>query len=474
MLFSKGSPKVTDVFSSTGLKSITFKYTSLISIAFAMFVGVAFLSPQISFSQVDCTTPEQKAACLAELSNIDKEIKDQQAILDSKQQEGASISRDIAILDAQIKQAQLKIRAHEIAIQNLGKDIVVKTNTINALSEKIGAGQESMAQIIQRTREIDDLSFAESFLSNKNLSDFFIDLDNFSSIKESLDLHLNTVKTAKQSNEVVKEQLGEERNKEVDAKVNVEQEQAKIKKLEATKQGLLSLNKNEQQNYKTIISNKTQRANEIRNALFALRDTPSIKFGDAVTYAKEASSKTGVRAAFVLAIIQQESNMGSNVGTCYLTDSSTGAGVKKNSGTPVSNLMKVSRDVPPFLQIMKETGRDPYKTLVSCPIGGSGYGGAMGPSQFIPSTWMLNRDRVARNINKTYVDPWNPEDALMATAIYLSDLGAGAGGYSAERNAACRYYSGKSCSGSNTFYGDQVMGRVTTMQNNIDVLNGAN
>jgi membrane-bound lytic murein transglycosylase B len=454
MLFSKESGIVTFVFLSIIILS-----------------GVFYFSPTISFSQTAVLTPEQQATLRAELANIEQEIKDQQKILDSKQKEGTSISRDIAILDAKIKQAQLKIRAHEISINNLGKDIVVKTNTITALSEKIGAGQESLSQIVQRTRELDDLSMAESFLSNKNISEFFIDFDNFSSIKQSLNLHLTNVKDAKQSTEVVKEQLGVKRNQEVDAKVNVEQEQAKIKKLEVEKQKLLSLNKNEQQNYKTVISNKTKRATEIRNALFALRDTPSIKFGDAVTYAKAASSKTGVRAAFVLAIIQQESNMGSNVGTCYLSDSSTGAGVKKTSGTPVSNLMKLSRDVQPFLKIMSETGRDPYKTLVSCPIGNSGYGGAMGPSQFIPSTWMLNRNRVASNVGKTYVDPWNPQDALMATAVYLSDLGASAGGYSAERNAACRYYSGKSCSGSNTFYGDQVMGRVTTMQNNIDVLN---
>ncbi len=475
MLFPLGSEKVTNTSFCLYRKIIGFKLNSLLFVLVFLFGVFCFttniLLPKISFSQTAVLTPEQQAALRAELAGIEQEIKDQQSILDSKQKEGTSISRDIAILDAQIKQAQLKIRAHEISINNLGKDIVVKTNTITALSEKIGAGQESLSQILQRTRELDDLSLTESFLSNKNISEFFIDLDNFTSIKQSLDSHLNNVKDAKQSTEDVKEKLGQQRNQEVDAKINVEQEQAKIKKLEADKQKLLSLNKNEQQNYKTVISNKTKRANEIRNALFALRDTPSIKFGDAVVYAKEASTKTGVRAAFVLAIIQQESNMGSNVGTCYLSDSSTGAGVKKTSGTPVANLMKLSRDVQPFLQIMKETGREPYKTLVSCPIGNSGYGGAMGPSQFIPSTWMLNRNRVASNVGKSYVDPWNPEDALMATAVYLSDLGASAGGYSAERNAACRYYSGKSCSGSNTFYGDQVMGRVTTMQNNIDVLN---
>ena len=443
------------------------------SIFFVTVIFVSILSaPMISFSQATNLTPEQQASLRAELANIEQEIKDQQAILDSKQQEGSSISRDIAILNAQIKQAQLKIRAHEISINNLGKDIVVKTNTINALGERIGKGQESLAQIVQRTREIDDLSIAESLLSNKNISDFFIDVDNFSAIKQSMNLHLNNVKDAKRDNEIVKQDLGTKRDQEIDLKINVEQEQAKIKSLEADKQKLLNLNKNEQLNYKTVISNKQKRANEIRNALFALRDTPSIKFGDAVTYAKEASSKTSVSPAFILAILQQESNLGSNVGSCYLSDSATGAGIKKSSGVTVSNLMKVSRDVQPFLQIMKETGRDPYKTLVSCPIGNIGYGGAMGPSQFIPSTWMLNRDRVAKNVGKTYVDPWSPEDSIMATAIYMSDLGASAGTYTAQRNAACKYYSGKSCSGSNTFYGDQVMSRVNTIQANIDVLNG--
>jgi membrane-bound lytic murein transglycosylase B len=470
MLFPKEeSEKTVFCFYRPFAKIVLQKYF-LLSFAIIASVGIFFITPNISLSQ-SVLTAEQQAALRAELAGIEQEIKDQQKILDSKQQEGTSISRDISILDAKIKQAQLKIRAHEISIKNLGKDIVVKTNTITALSERINAGQESMAQIIQRTKELDDLSVVESFLSNKNISEFFIDFDDFSSIKQSLNMHLSNVKGAKKSNEIVKEQLGEKRDQEVDAKINVEQEQKKIKALEADKKRLLSLNKTEQQNYKNVISNKTKRANEIRNALFALRDTPSIKFGDAVTYAKAASAKTGVRAAFVLAIIQQESNMGSNVGTCYLSDSATGAGVKKNSGTAVSNLMKVSRDVKPFLQITKETGRDPYKTLVSCPIGNIGYGGAMGPSQFIPSTWMLTRNKVASNLGKSYVDPWNPEDALMATAVYLSDLGAGAGGYSAERNAACRYYSGKVCGGSNTFYGNQVMDRVTKMQSNIDVLN---
>ena len=46
---------------------------------------------------------------------------------------------------------------------------------------------------------------------------------------------------------VVKEELGVKRNREIDLKEGVVKEQANIKKLEAEKQKLLSLNKNEQQ-----------------------------------------------------------------------------------------------------------------------------------------------------------------------------------------------------------------------------------
>jgi len=226
------------------------------------------------------------------------------------------------------------------------------------------------------------------------------------------------------------------------------------------------LNKNEQKSYKTSIANSQARATQIRNALFALRDIPAIKFGDAVTYAKKASQVTGVRPAFILAVIQQESNLGANVGACKLTDLTTGAGVRIKSGAYVSNLMKPSRDIAPFIQIAQGAGRDPLKQPVSCPLE-IGWGGAMGPAQFIPSTWILFNNRVASALGKTSSDPWDPQDAIMASAMYLGDLGAGAGN---EKNAACKYYSGHSCSGSNTFYGTQVVNKAADIQANIDIL----
>lgn len=437
----------------------------------ATFLFVATLPFKSASTQAGELTPAQEQALRAELANIESEIKVQQNILSNKEMEGASILRDIEILNAKIRQSQLKIKAQELSINKLGKDISIKSNTISALGGRINKSKESLSEIIQRTREIDNYSIAEALLSTKDISDFFIDLDTFTSIKQQMRSHLTTIKVAKTENENAKQELDDRRNEEIGVKVNVESEKKIIERSEAQKKTLLAMNKKEQKGYQSTIADKKKRANEIRNALFALRDTPAIKFGDAVTLAKSASAKTGVRAAFVLSIIQQESNLGANVGACYLKDEATGAGVKKSSGAYVANVMKPSRDVKPFLQITAALGRDPMKTPVSCPLN-IGYGGAMGPAQFIPSTWNIFKVRIASMLGKPASDPWDPQDAFLASALYLADLGASSQNPAAERNAACRYYSGKSCSGSNSFYGNQVMARVKTMQANIDILQG--
>ena len=61
----------------------------------------------------------------------------------------------------------------------------------------------------------------------------------------------------------------------------------------------------------------------------------------------------------------------------------------------------------------------------------------------------------------------------MASSILLMDQGAGSKTYSAEREAACKYYSGRGCSApgvKNAFYGNAVMALATLIQADIDAL----
>ena len=135
-------------------------------------------------------------------------------------------------------------------------------------------------------------------------------------------------------------------------------------------------------------------------------------------------------------------------------------------------------DVQPFLAITNALGFNAYQTAVSCPIAGvNGYGGAMGPAQFIPSTWFGYISTLQTALGH-YPNPWAAEDAFLASATLLTDKGAAAGGgdsASAQNRAACSYYGtgldqrgayrGISCS-----YSRSVMKFKSTIQANIDLL----
>jgi membrane-bound lytic murein transglycosylase B len=233
------------------------------------------------------------------------------------------------------------------------------------------------------------------------------------------------------------------------------------------KKTLLADSQNKEKSYAQVLADRQAKAAKIRAILFPLVDAGAIPFGTALAYAEQASAKTGVRAALILGILQQESNLGANVGRCVITDLSTGQTKNVTSGYVWKNGIHPTRDLPLLQKILGNLGRDPLTTRVSCPIAGvPGYGGAMGPTQFIPSTWNIVAGKAASYLGKDTADPWNPADAIMASAILLQGNGAAAGTYEAERNAACKYYSGRVCSAAKHIasYGNQVMGRASNIQ----------
>lgn len=446
----------------------------IFSIFSASFYGV--------FAQTADVINQQEAKLQAEYDALEKEINTWQTILDDTRKKANSIQGDITILTAKIKEAELMIKQKNIAISQLGKQILDKSKKIEALQMKLEDGRQSLAQIIRKTNEIDSTSFIEVFFSNTNFSEFFQDIDYFGFIESELEQQFTFVREVKATTEEERKKLDQQKNEEADAKYVVEIKKKTITQTETEKKKLLTITKTEASGYQVVLSERQNRAAQIRAALFKLRDTEGVPFAKALEYATLAGNKTGIRPALILAILTQESDLGKNLGSCILSSIDTGDGVGKNTGTIFQKVMKAPRDTDPFKDITSRLGLDWKITPVSCPPAtvwstSRGYGGGMGPSQFIPSTWELFKDRIAKavGINQDNADPWNPEHSFVATAIYLSDLGAMSGSYTAERNAACRYYSGRSCDNRkpvNAFYGTQVLQKAETIQTNIDFLKG--
>lgn len=432
--------------------------------------------PVIAQTQVQ-DEQAKRAELERQLAALEKELEQVTAQLQTQKGQSASITRDISILTSKINQSKLDIRSKNVLIEKLGGEINDKNQTIYSLTEKIEREKESMAQLLKKSYELqDETSFVHVVMAGQTLSDFYRDLDDFYSIQGSIHESLSAVRTNKVVVETEKTDLVKKQDEQENARAKLEEAKRAVELNEKEKQKLLKASKGKESEYEKVKAEKEKQKNQILAALFSLRDSNiKINFEQALAYANAAGAATGVRPAFILAILKQETNLGQNVGTCVITDLDSGQTKHVNTGKIYANGIHPTRDLPKLQTILSELGRNPLETRVSCPLAGGGYGGAMGPAQFIPSTWSGMKTKIAAAINKTVPDPWNPRDAFFASAVFLRDLGASAQTYTAERNAACRYYSGRACDSkkpANAFYGDSVMSLASSLQKDIDLVEG--
>lgn len=348
-------------------------------------------------------------------------------------------------IQAQIKETAIKIGDIEdkIDVTELG----IKKNTLK--EQELNA---AISETIRKMNEIDN-NFLIAMVTSEGFSSFLNQIHDYAAISASLNSLRNETKNLRIKLQDLNTRLSDQKD---DANNLLQIKSIQQQKLLGTigeQSNLLEATKGREQEYQNVIADTKARAAEIRSRIYELFNVgKQITFGEAVEVAKWASGITGVRGAFILAILTQESNLGKNVGTC------------NRVGDPPEKswtvIMKPDRDQEPFKKITADLGLDPDITPVSCPMRDKygkqiGWGGAMGPAQFIPSTWMGYKDKVSSFTGKTPADPWDIRDAFLAAALMLKNLGAN-GTDDGEWKAAMRYFSG-STNTKYRFYGDNVL-----------------
>lgn len=421
-----------------------------------------------------------------QLDQLEGQIAQQQQLLDLAQNQHQTLQSQIDAFNAEIKKTQLQIQAITLTITKLNGDIGVRNQTLSSLSKQLSAEKESLAQIMRQTQMLDDYSAVSVALGSKNVSEFFRDLDAFTSIKSSLADSFDQIQQTSSSTEAEKEALQTRLAEQEQLRTIAQLAKQQVQSQEAQKQKLLAETKGVEANYQKLIATSRRTAAQIRSELFMLRDTAAIPFGTALTYAQAAERATGTRAAVTLAVLKQETNLGENLGTgTWRVD------------------MSPTRDQPIFAFITQTLGLDPDKMPVSKKPW-YGWGGAMGPGQFIPSTWVCfggfinvntnscsppsgagssfwqgswqyiaNKDRVRKLLGASSPsNPWNAQTAIMATAMLMADNGAATQAQTAERLAALRYFAGwtHAKNPAYAFYGDGVMEFAAQFQQDINQL----
>ncbi|MBI2514760.1 lytic murein transglycosylase [Candidatus Wolfebacteria bacterium] len=394
-----------------------------------------------------------------QLTELEKEISDHEATIEKYRAQGKGLQSEIKKLETQVAKLNLQIKAVNLNLEKLDSEIDSTQKRIGGTESDIEINKINMGRIIQSLYENDKINLVEIFLKNPDLSDFFGDLNNLVSVGESVKGALLKIVALREDLLDQKETLALEREDAAALKAYQDAQKANIKKTQNEKAGLLKETKGKESEYQKIVAEKKKTAAEIRKQIFKLLGGGELEFDNAYELAKFAEKATGVRAALVLAVLDRESALGRNVGAC-----------------DYKKAMHPTRDIPAFLQIVEELGlKENLESgilKVSCANSDGAYGGAMGPAQFIPSTWSLYKDKVADVTGNRPPSPWRNADAFVATALYLKDAGAVNGSVSSERQAAAKYYAGSRWRRYLWTYGDRVIAKAQKFEEDINILSG--
>ncbi len=454
------------------LKTVLRVSVLLFTFSYLLFgaVAVPIVGTQ-SFAASDQSKEEEKAKLTQELNNLEKEIADHEATIAKLKAQGKSLQSEVTTLQAQINTVNLKIKAVTLSLARINQEMQDNQNQIKVTEDKLSLNKEGLKRSLQKAYEQDSTGLMEVLLMNPTLSDFFRDVNDLHNLQDSLSITISKVTSLKNDLLDQKENLALQRNDAAELKAYQDRQRASIAAIKKEKADLLTVTKGQESQYKEILAERRKTAAQIRSQIFKLIGGGELSFPDAYGLAKVAEKATGVRAALLLAVLDRESALGQNVGRCgYET------------------AMHPTRDIPIFLQIIDRLGlrNDLNSGLikVSCPIRSDGaFGGAIGPAQFLPSTWNLYESAIANVTGNNPPSPWNNGDAFVGTALYLRDVynSQGCKDYAAqipsqrqmlqERCAAAKYYAGSRWYTYRFAYGDPVVQQADQFQKDIDVLN---
>jgi len=398
-------------------------------------IFVSFLvSFTLFFGNVSVFSQEDSQTSLRE--TLRRQIEELEGEIDTTQKKASELSKTIDILNNNIKKQELEIRQLDLAISKTNLDIKDTEELIGLVGVDIEEDRRTLAETIVLLNRLDGNSLLELLLQNRNISDFFSSVSQIESIQNKIILTLQSLKEQKQFLEEKQSELIERNS-----------EQGRFRSLQVTQKRALDSNKKEQQ--KVLSSTQTQLSSQkkdlasLKSQLFYLEQT-GVSIDDAVKFAQLAAGRVGIRTEFLLALLEVETgrafqegqlSVGTNLGTgnwrtdmydCYIS---------------LGKRTVAERQKTAFFQITNELNYDPDKMPVSRRPR-YGCGGAMGPAQFLPSTWLSYEKRVASVTGHNPPDPWTVEDAFTAAALYLADFGATAKTTAAETAAAKAYISG--------------------------------
>ena len=386
-------------------------------------------------------TPSQREILKTRIDDLRKQIEMYQKDIDEKSQKEESLSNDIEVLEVDIKKIELQIQETDLQIAGLDEEIAGKEIEIEQMEKQVDAKKEMLAKFLQELYEKGGGETAEILFGQQSFSDYFSKIESLESFESQIKEVHDQLKASRDALKREKENLIERKiDKESLRGIQSDQERS----LEREKQ-MENLLVSQVRNERLALEQNVERLQKELNELQSLGEP--INMEEAIKAAKYASGLTGVAPEFLLGVLRVESGLGTNVG----------------GGRYKTDMNPAQWDT--FKKICKELGLDPEKTPVSrracysrdSSDGCGGWGGAMGPAQFMPSTWMGYKSQIEKTTGHSPANPWDIKDSLVAMGLKLGSVeGVKLGDRKAWAKAAGMYLAGSNWE-KYSWYSDRVL-----------------
>ncbi len=410
-----------------------------------------------------------------QLKELEEKIDEYEKTIEQYRKQGNTLKNEITKLETEIKRLNLLVKATNLQLEKIDQEIKITQKNINNTELKIEQNKLTLKKTLKEIYENDRKNVLEIILIHKNLSDFFSQINNIIFFQEDLKTALKEISDLRDKLVKEKEELSLKYQDTENLKKYQLYQKTQIEKTQQTKNKILQETKGKESEYQKILQKTKETAAQIRKRIFQLLGGGELTFEEAYKFASLAEKATNVRAALILAILDRESLFGKNVGRCLY-----------NQKTIYAETAMNPKEIPIFLEIINNLKNNninpPEPIYVSCPNSDGTYGGAMGPAQFIPSTWKLYEKRILEITGNNPPNPWNNADAFVATALYLKDAlnSQGCIEYSKEipsqrqtlleRCAAAKYYAGSRWYTYRFIYGDPVVKKANKFEEDIKII----
>lgn len=404
---------------------------SKILLKLVIFLAIAIMGqPGI----VSANLADEIATKNKQIEDLQRQIADYQSQIDQNRSKARTLQTEISKLNAEIGQVTLEIKSLGYSIDQTSLQIRDTIEKITDAEDKMQKHKEALGQFIRLAYETDQKTLTEILLNDGTLSDFFNNLNNLKTTQDNLRITIDNIQHLKVALDEQKEELEGRKTDLEKLKSLQEVEKRSLDGAKGQKNKILKDTQGQESKFQELVKKSQLDINRIKDQIFYLEKN-GVTAEDAVKYGELAARRAGIRPAFLIAILEIESGLGRNVGTgnwmddmykCYL-----------RLGKP----SRAEAEKAAFLKIVESLGLDPASVKVSREPN-YGCGGAMGPAQFIPTTWLAYVERVKAVTGRSTANPWNIEDAFTASALKLAAGGATSKDRYGEDRAARAYIGG--------------------------------